>query len=195
MRLCAGSTAKKPAVAIRQIARGGPYGAGWRRSHVRRGCASADGNRARGLVAGYSAGRSVCPWSRHSPRCVRHRLWQCLRPPTRHNWVKTLLVCGSIGVVLLLAGAVPKQNIGGSQPYRRLAGDCLRVLTSLRWVKPGLSQGTHLDAVGEQTMSRRLRQAIGSVTRGNRRKPIGLQHNGWQPDRKLLASGSAVSPV
>src|ERR1700744_4085398 len=37
----------------------------------------------------------------------------------------------------LLAGAVPKHNHPGSQPYRRLSGDCLRVLTSVRWVKPG----------------------------------------------------------
>ena len=41
------------------------------------------------------------------------------------------------GVVLLLAGAVPKTHHHGSQPYRRLSGDCLRVLTSVRWVKPG----------------------------------------------------------
>ena len=44
------------------------------------------------------------------------------------------------GVVLLLAGAVPKTRHFGSQPYRRLSGDCLRVLTSLLRVKPGLSQ-------------------------------------------------------
>ncbi len=43
--------------------------------------------------------------------------------------------------VLLLAGAVPK-HLFGSQPYRRLSGDCLRVLTSLRQVKPGLAQWT-----------------------------------------------------
>jgi len=44
------------------------------------------------------------------------------------------------GVVLLLAGAVSKTRHFGSQPYRRLSGDCLRVLTSLLRVKPGLPQ-------------------------------------------------------
>ena len=31
----------------------------------------------------------------------------------------------------------PQAHCPGSQPYRRLSGDCLRVLTSVRWVKPG----------------------------------------------------------
>ncbi len=48
-------------------------------------------------------------------------------------------------VLLLLAGAVPCGS--GSQPYRRLSGDCLRVLTSLRLVKPGLSQRSRADPV------------------------------------------------
>ncbi|OSC31723.1 hypothetical protein B8W69_04715 [Mycobacterium vulneris] len=43
-------------------------------------------------------------------------------------------------VLVLLAGAVPKWF--GSQPYRRLSGDCLRVLTRLRLVKPGFPQRT-----------------------------------------------------
>lgn len=41
---------------------------------------------------------------------------------------------------MLLAGAVPRWF--GSQPYRRLSGDCLRVLTRLRLVKPGFPQRT-----------------------------------------------------
>jgi hypothetical protein len=72
MRLRAGSTAQKPDVALRQIMRGGLCGAGWTQSNARRGCASASGSRARGLGAGYSAGRSACPWPRDSPRCVLH---------------------------------------------------------------------------------------------------------------------------
>lgn len=70
MRLRAGSTAERPGAAIRQRARGDPCGADRTRSHVRRECASAGGNHARGLGAGYSAGRSACPWPRRSPRCV-----------------------------------------------------------------------------------------------------------------------------
>jgi hypothetical protein len=70
MRLRAGSTARRPDVAIRQIIRGGPCGAGWTRSPDRHGCASAIGSRARGLGAGCSAGTSACPWPRRSPCCV-----------------------------------------------------------------------------------------------------------------------------
>jgi hypothetical protein len=109
IRLRAGSTAKKPDVAIRQIARGGPYGAGWTRSNAPRGSASASGSHARGLGAGYSAGRSACPWPRRSPRCLSH----CL--PAAHasqlRWF-----AGRSEVVLLLAGAVPRHiNLGRSR--------------------------------------------------------------------------------
>lgn len=48
-----------------------------------------------------------------------------------------------VGVVLLLAGAVPKRFHPGSQPYRRLSGDCSRVLTGFRWVKPGQILADH----------------------------------------------------
>jgi len=72
MRLRAGSTAQNPSSKIRQIMRGDPYGAGSTRWNAQHGCASAGGNHARGLGAGYSAGRSACPWPRHSPRCVLH---------------------------------------------------------------------------------------------------------------------------
>ena len=130
MRLRAESTANEPDVTIRQITLAGLCGADWTRPNVQRGSASVDGSRARGLGAGYSAGRSACPWPRHSPRCIE--LKHLSRPttsPVRRS-----------GVVLLLAGAVPKTRHFGSQPYRRLSGDCLRVLTSLLRVKPGLSQ-------------------------------------------------------
>ena len=70
MRLRAGSTANEPDVAIRQITLGGPCGADWTRSNVQRGSAYVDGSRARGLGVGCSAGRSACPWSRRSPRCI-----------------------------------------------------------------------------------------------------------------------------
>jgi hypothetical protein len=109
MRLRARSTAKKPDVAIRQIARGGPYGAGWTRSNARRGYASASGSHARGLGADYSAGRSACPWPRRSPRCVSH----C--HPAAHASQPEQSV-GRSEVVLLLAGAVPRRiNLGRSR--------------------------------------------------------------------------------
>src|SRR6516162_3935372 len=95
MRFRAGSTAEKPDVAIRQITRGGLYGAGWTRRRARHEFASANGSRARGLGAGYSAGRSACPWPRHSPRCLWLNHPSCVRPRVTRRWV------------LLLAGAVP----------------------------------------------------------------------------------------
>ena len=100
MRLRADSTAK-PDVAIRQKARGDPYGADRTRSSARRGYASATGNRARGLGAGCSAGRSACPWPRRSPRYVSH-----CRPAAQTS----TFVCGWPEVILLLAGAVPRPS-------------------------------------------------------------------------------------
>src|SRR5271157_3480314 len=102
MRLRAGSTAERPDVAIRQRARRGPYGADWKQSNAQHGYASASGSHARGLGAGYSAGRSACPWPRRSPRCVSH----C------HPAAQTSQLHSSAGrseMVLLLAGAVPRQ--------------------------------------------------------------------------------------
>lgn len=101
MRLRAGSTAKRPGVTIKQITRGGPCGAGRTQSSARRGYASATGNRARGLGAGYSAERSACPWPRRSPRCVSH-----CRPAAQTS----RLVCGWPEVILVLAGAVPSHS-------------------------------------------------------------------------------------
>jgi len=101
MRLRAGSTAERPDAAIRQKARGVPYGADRTQSSARRGYASATGNRARGLGADCSAGRSACPWPRRSPRCVSH-----CRPAAQ----TTNFVCGWPEVILLLAGAVPRHS-------------------------------------------------------------------------------------
>src|ERR1700745_655047 len=100
IRLRAGTPAKEPDVAIRQITRGGPYGAGWTRSNARRGSASASGSHARGLGAGYSARRSVCPWPRHSPRWSRIAIRSLTVRNCDGSWVDRR-------VVLLLAGAVP----------------------------------------------------------------------------------------
>jgi hypothetical protein len=97
MRLRAESTAGKPGAAIRQITRGDPCGAGSTRSTAPPGCASAGGSRARGLGAGYSAGRSACPWPRRSPRSVCITIRPLCFPGT------------SVGVSRLLAGAVPGQ--------------------------------------------------------------------------------------
>jgi hypothetical protein len=103
MRLRAGSTAEKPDVAIRQIARGAPYGAGSTQSSVRRGSACATGSHARGLGAGCSAGRSACPWPRRSPRCVSH-----FHPAGQTS--RSDSSAGRSEVISLLAGAVPRQT-------------------------------------------------------------------------------------
>lgn len=95
MRLRADSTAKKPAVTIRQSVRDGLYGAGRTRWLARPEYASSAENHERGLGAGCSAGRSACPWPRRSPRCVSHTI----RPLISHSRRPE--------VVWLLAGAVP----------------------------------------------------------------------------------------
>jgi hypothetical protein len=68
----------------------------------------------------------------------------------------------------------------GSQPYRRLSGDFLRVLTCLRRVKPGLPQRTthcHPKLPDSRSASIQMNPAV-------------MAHNCWQPNRKLLASVS-----
>jgi hypothetical protein len=84
------------------------------------------------LGAGCSAGMSACPWPRPSPRYVSHHrpaamLLNCVGPQVgrgaSHCWP-----------------ARPPDSASGSQPYRRLSGDCLRVLMRLRLVKPRVPQ-------------------------------------------------------
>jgi hypothetical protein len=179
MRLRAGSTAKKPGVAIRQIMRDGPCGADSTRSSVQRGCASAGENHARGLGAGYSAGRSACPWPRDSPRLIRLKISE---PSGRSRFAST-----SVRVVLLLAGAVPQYLFDGSQPYRRLSGDCLRVLTRLPRVKPGLRQRTHIKRKSKHSLSRRQPGTISAVTERNPKEP------NWNAAERLAAARKTVS--
>jgi len=62
IRFRAGSTARD--LDVRQSENRGPYGGGRRRWHGRPGCAYAAGNREPWPDAGYSAGRSACPWPR-----------------------------------------------------------------------------------------------------------------------------------
>lgn len=176
MRLRADSTAKKPAATIRQSVRGGPYGAGRTRWLARPGYASAVENHERGLDAGCSAGRSACPWPRRSPRCVSHTI----RPLIVHTRRPE--------VVWQLAGAVPGLS-SRSQPYRRLSGDCLRVLTSLRLVKPRQSQQTQ----AEPARPERWLPLTHSIFHAHPKTANRKRKNCWQPHRKLLASGSAVS--
>ena len=95
---------------------------------------------------------------------------------------------------MLLAGAVPKWI--GSQPYRRLSGDCLRVLTRLRLVKPGLPQGSRA-AVWEKDFrfdhTRRGRGYDNEPKQDPRtlNDLIGMRQNCWQPNGKLLASAKS----
>jgi hypothetical protein len=51
---------------VKQSTSAGLCGADRRRSRARRGCAFAAGNRALGPGGGCSAGRSACPWPRHT---------------------------------------------------------------------------------------------------------------------------------
>lgn len=189
MRLCAGSTAEKPDVTIRQITRGGPYGAGSTRWSARRGYASATGNHARGLGAGYSAGRSACPWPRRSPRCLWHS-----NPAAYASLLRSSAGRSEVGLAAGRRG--PQARWRGSQPYRRRSGDCLRVLTSFRWVKLGLPQPTQTKPGKHSLVAPTTRHVNGTNAKhapNTRLKRIGMRQNGWQPHGKLLASGNAVS--
>lgn len=88
------------------------------------------------------------------------------------------------GVVLCsLAGAVP---IHGSQPYRRRSGDCLRVLTRLGWVKPGLRQRT-------RTMTARIRFASPVGAARSRPGPKDPRQLCWNGTELLAAARKTVS--
>ena len=131
MRLRAESTAEKPDVAIRQIARRGPYGADSRQSSARRGYACATGSHARGLGAGCSAGRSACPWPRRSPRCVSH-----FHPAGQTS--RSGSSAGRSEVILLLAGAVPRQTwvAAASPTFGRLFEGTDRASPGQTWPAP-----------------------------------------------------------
>lgn len=188
MRLRAGSTAEKPDVAIRQIARGAPYGAGSTQSSVRRGYACATGSRARGLGAGCSAGRSACPWPRRSPRCVSH-----FHPAGQTVSLK--FVCGRSEVILLLAGAVPRQTwvAAASPTFGRLFEGTDRASPGQTWPAPrhpldrGRRHRHRRPPSGRPPTGVEPNQAHRTLN-----NPIGMQQNGWQPHGKLLASASVV---
>ena len=192
MRLRAGSTAEKPAVALRQITRDGLYGAGWTRSSARPGYASASGSRARGLGAGYSAGRSACPWPRHSP-CYRW-LKHSSNPPT--TLVDCVCAGRSQGGVLLLAGAVPGHLIrvaAVSPTFGRLFEGTEERSPGQTWPVPTDPTEITRNPHSRRAAAARYPQQTTSTPRTSLKKPIGMQQNCWQPPGKLLASGNAVS--
>lgn len=188
MRLRAGSTAEKPDAAIRQKGPGAPYGAGSTQSSVRRGCACATGSHARGLGAGCSAGRSACPWPRRSPRCVSH-----FQPAGQTS--RSGSSAGRSEVILLLAGAVPRQTwvAAASPTFGRLFEGTDRASPGQTW--PAATDPPH---PGEKRRPRRQAPAgwrTGAEPNQAQRtlnNPIGMQQNGWQPHGKLLASASVV---
>ena len=177
--------------------RGGPWRAGWTRPRVPPGCASATGNHVHGLAADCSAGKSAYPWPRRSPRYVSHHrpaamLFNCVGPQVgrgaSHCWP-----------------ARSPDSSSGSQPYRRLSGDCLRVLMRLRLVKPRVPQRDRTERISSpkcgQSVACNARTPLPADHRFDRhaghrvgaKNATGMQQNCWQPDGKLLASGNAVS--
>src|SRR6202161_736542 len=87
MRFRAESTAVTPGLEIKQSASDVPYDAAPTQLPGLPWYASATGSRARGLGAGYSAGRSACPLPRLSPHCIWHRV----PTGTRRRWVTLAL--------------------------------------------------------------------------------------------------------
>ncbi len=191
MRLRAGSTAKNPDVAIRQIARGGPCGADWTRSNARHGYASASGNHARGLGAGYSAGRSACPWPRRSPRCVSLEAFPAIRPLTRLGW--TRLRVDRWWSCYCWPARSPGTWVAAVSPtFGRLFEGTDEPSPGQTWpgptcpLKHGESAGRSA-LPGRHRRGRRAEPAPRTLT-----NPIGMQQNCWQPHGKLLASAKVV---
>jgi hypothetical protein len=63
--------------------------------------------------------------------------------PSGRSRFAAALVRGSVGGGRAAGRRGPQAHQPRSQPYRRLSGDCLRVLTRVRWVKLGLPQRSH----------------------------------------------------
>jgi hypothetical protein len=134
MRFRAESTAVTPSLQIKQSASDGPCDAGSTRLTGLPVSASAAGNRAHEHGAGCSAGRCACPLPRLSPRCIWHRAPAGFVVPVGHDCPHE----ASLGFVSRWCPARAPCILLGSQPYRRLSGDCTRVLTCVPPVKPGL---------------------------------------------------------
>jgi hypothetical protein len=178
---------ENPSLRIRQKASGGPYAAGRTRSHGPRGSACATGSRVRGLGAGCSAGRSACPWPRHSPRCVFHEAF----PQSGRSRLQRLAGWSESG----LANCWPARSPGiykpGSQPHRRLSGDCMRVLISIRLVKLGPSQRGPHKLPDENTAGRAY--PTSSPPQTGVRPPGSLKDADWIAAERLAAAGKTVS--
>jgi hypothetical protein len=188
MRLRAGSTAEKPDFAIRQLTRGDLYDADWTRWIARRGCASASGSHARGLGAGYSAGRSACLWPRCSPRT------QAVRPVTfLTTFVRESVGGGSCywparapGTLVWVAAVSPT--------FGRLFEGTDELSLGQTWsAATNPTRSFAETSVLERSRCDTVREQATGTPQITLKKPIGMQQNGWQPDGKLLASGNAVS--
>jgi hypothetical protein len=116
-----------------------------------------------------------------------------LAMPSGRSRFATGLVCGSVAGGLAAGRRGPQAHHPWSQPYRRLSGDCLRVLTSPRRVKPGLPQRTNpfQTVLQASSIGKAAPQTRQHLT--ERQTPTRMQQNGWQPHGKLLASDNAVS--
>jgi hypothetical protein len=107
----------------------------------------------------------------------------CLASPSGRQTFQLRWSASRSGCFSLLAGAVPGRS-SGSQPYRRLSGDCLRVLMRLRLVKPRVPQ-------------RDPTERISSPKRGPRRShnppPRGCKDGHLNATELLAAGRKAVS--
>lgn len=76
-----------------------------------------------------------------------------LSQPSGRSRFATAGVRVSVEAGLATGRRGPQAGSPRSQPYRRLSGDCLRVLMRLRWVKLGLPQRTHTQAARKHSFS------------------------------------------
>jgi hypothetical protein len=117
----------------------------------------------------------------------------CLALPSGRSRFSTGSVRGSIGSNLAVGRRGPQARHPGSQPYRRLSGDCLRVLTHLRWVKPGLAQRRPSNRVKAPVFM--LSAARPCTIDGHKAKhaPENPKEPDWNATERLAAARKTVS--
>jgi hypothetical protein len=182
MRFRAESTAVIPGLEIKQSAIGVPYDADPTRLPGPPWYASAAGSRARGLGAGYSAGRSACPLPRLSP----HYIWHRVPAGTRCRSVTLTLTKPRCALCLAGNRRGPRAQCSDRSriaDFRATVRGYLPLFarSNLACATAGSAAIFHC----RHTRHRSAEQSLGTA--------FPMLQNGWREPGKLLASVSAVS--
>jgi hypothetical protein len=117
----------------------------------------------------------------------------CLALPSGRSRFSTELIRGSVGAGLAAGRRGPQVYQPRSQPYRRLSGDCLRVLTRLGWVKPGLAQRPRPNIVKTFVFARSLTRRRHHNRDKSKHAPKNFKEPDWNATERLAAARKTVS--